>query len=107
MAETKNQDAETKTEGEAKEKTPRQPSDFHIFIRTADDQPWTPLPQTYSALTQDDAKKAAARDLAADGSEFQDIIVNGDGLQVAAVTVRGFKPIVVKVEPQPAKLVLK
>lgn len=82
---------------------PRKASKFNILVRTKDEPTWTLLPKQYEAVTQDDAKRDAARELAADGSDYQAVIL-GDGLQLVASTARGWKPIVVKVEPQPPKL---
>lgn len=87
------------------EKVQRVPSPFIILVRPIGaDEGWTQLPSPVNALTQVDAKKAAARNLLND-PEYAEII-QGSGLELAAVTVRSFKPAVVKVEPQPAKVTI-
>jgi hypothetical protein len=94
-------------EGDAPKAEPRKPSQFHIAVQLngEPENQWKFLDATFEAVTQDDAKRDAARSLV-DHPDYGPVI-QGDGLKLAAVTARGFKPIVVKVEPQPAKLVLR
>jgi hypothetical protein len=89
----------------ADEKKARVPSPFVILVRAKGaDAAWTQLPSPVQALTQDAAKNIAARSLVND--ETYGPTIQGDGLEIAAVTVRSFKPVVVRVEPQPAKVVV-
>lgn len=89
----------------SEKKAPRNPSPFVILVRAKGaDAAWTQLPSPVQALTQDAAKNVAARALVND--ETYGPTIQGDGLEIAAVTVRSFKPVVVRVEPQPAKVVV-
>lgn len=90
---------------ETAEKKERKPSTFIIAVRTKGETAWTHLERTFQTITQDDAKRDAARSLV--DHEVYGPLIQGDGIELAAVSARGFKPIVVRVEPQPAKLVLK
>lgn len=90
---------------DAVEKKPRSVTSFVVFTRNAGDTVWGTLPAPVSGRTQDEAKRNAARTLSADPAYADQI--NGDGLELAVAPARSFRPVVIKVEPQPAKVVLR
>lgn len=104
MAATEAPEKEAKTD-EA-EKKPRPITTFRVFVRPAGGVEWTALSETVDGRTQDEAKKVAARLLGAEGSEYAEHI-QGAGLEIAVTSARSFKPVLVKVEPQPAKVVIR
>lgn len=100
-----NPDAATNGSGDAPAKKDRTPSTFHIIVRQEGQTDWTMLEDTQDAITQEDAKRNAAKALV--NHEVYGPVIQGAGLELAAVSARGFKPLVVKVEPQEPKLVLR
>lgn len=88
---------------EAKE--PRPETTFRVFVRPRGGDVWTLLDQTVDGRTQDEGKKRAARMLN-DIPEYA-AQIQGDGLELAVTSARSFKPAVIKVEPQPAKVVIR
>jgi hypothetical protein len=88
---------------EAKE--PRPETVFRVFVRSVGEEAWLALDQTVSGRTQEEAKKKAARML--NDIEEYAAQIQGNGLELAVTSARSFKPVVVKVEPQPAKVVLR
>lgn len=95
--------SETKA-AEATEK-PRPETTFVVLTRTKGEVAWNVLDTKYVGRTQDEAKRKAARAL----SEHPDYApsIQGDGLEIAVTSARSFKPVLVKVEPQPAKVVVR
>jgi hypothetical protein len=94
---------EQETTDEAKE--PRPETTFRVFVRPRGGDVWTLLDQTVDGRTQDEGKKRAARMLN-DIPEYA-AQIQGDGLELAVTSARSFKPAVIKVEPQPAKVVIR
>lgn len=92
-------------EGEKKE--PRPETVFRVLVRSVGAESWLVLPedQNVTGRTQEEGKKKAARMLS-DIEEYAEQI-QGNGLELAVTSARSFKPVVVKVEPQPAKVVLR
>lgn len=89
---------------EAAEK-PRPETTFVVFTRTKGETAWNIIPKTYVGRTQDEAKRKAARALSEDADYAP--AIQGDGLEIAVTSARSFKPVLVKVEPQPAKVVVR
>lgn len=87
------------------EKAPRTETDFRVFVRPKGAESWTTLDDTVSGRTQDEAKKKAARVL--NDIEEYALLIQGDGIELAVTAARSFKPVLVRVEPQPAKVVLR
>lgn len=87
------------------EKAPRAETDFRVFVRPKGEATWTTLDETVSGRTQDEAKKKAARVL--NDIEEYALLIQGDGIELAVTAARSFKPVLVRVEPQPAKVVLR
>lgn len=85
--------------------TSRKPTEFRVFVRPKDQDVWTVLDQTVAGRTQEEAKKKAARLL--NGLDVYADEIRGEGLELAVTSARSFKPVLVKVEPQPAKVVLR
>jgi hypothetical protein len=102
MAENKQKDA-PKADGEKKEARPE--TEFVALVRPAGTEAWQHLPQTFQGKTQTDAKKEVARAL----SEVEEWAshIQGAGLEIVVTSARSFKPVLVKVEPQPAKVVIR
>lgn len=96
-------DQEPTTEGEKKE--PRPETVFRVLVRSAGAEAWIVLDDTVSGRTQEEGKKKAARMLS-DIEEYA-AQIQGNGLELAVTSARSFKPVLVKVEPQPAKVVLR
>ncbi len=91
---------------EEKVKTPpRSATTFVVFVRPKGEVQWTLLEKTYDGKTQDEGKRNAARGLGED--EHYASFIQNDGLEIAVTSARSFKPVLVKVEPQPAKVVIK
>lgn len=86
-------------------KEPRPETTFRVFVRPKGAEDWHTLDETVSGRTQEEAKKKAAR-LLNDIEEYS-AMIQGDGLELAVTSARSFKPVLVKVEPQPAKVVLR
>lgn len=97
-------DTPPKTNADA-DKKPRPETTFRVFVRAAGATEWTTLDQTVVGRTQEEAKKKAARVLN-DIEQYAEQI-RGQGLELAVTSARSFKPVLVKVEPQPAKVVLR
>lgn len=89
----------------AEKKEPRPETNFRVFVRAAGADQWTTLEQTVAGRTQEEAKKKAARVL--NDIEEYAAQIQGAGLELAVTSARSFKPVMVKVEPQPAKVVLR
>lgn len=89
-----------------KDQKDRPATSFRVFVRPAGGDEWKALDKPVTGRTQDEAKKIAARELGADGSEYA-ANIQGDGLEIAVCAARSFKPVLVKVEPQPAKVVIR
>lgn len=87
------------------EKAPRPETTFVVLTRAAGSEAWTTLDEHFVGRTQDEAKRKAARALS-ESAEYGPII-QGDGLEIAVTSARSFKPVLVKVEPQPAKVVVR
>lgn len=95
-------------EGNGKEKGEDRPlTVFVALVRPKGTEAWTLLEETFQGRTQDEAKKVIARALSADESEggYAEVI-NADGLEIAVTSARSFKPVLVKTQPQPAKVVI-
>lgn len=90
---------------EATEKKVRPVTTFRVFVRAKGEDTWEVLDQTVDGRTQEEAKKHAARML--NDIEQYAALIQGDGLELAVTSARSFKPVLVKVEPQPAKVVLR
>lgn len=90
---------------EAEKAAPRPETEFRVFVRAAGGTEWATLDQTVSGRTQEEAKKKAARVL--NDIEEYAAQIQGSGLELAVTSARSFKPVLVKVEPQPAKVVLR
>lgn len=90
---------------DAEKTAPRPETTFVVFTRAKGDETWSILGEQYVGRTQDEAKRKAARALS-DSDEYGPII-QGDGLEIAVTSARSFKPVLVKVEPQPAKVVVR
>lgn len=86
-------------------KEPRPETTFRIFTRPKGETLWQLHDATVDGRTQDEGKKRAARMLGED-SEYQ-ALIEGDGIELAVCSARSFKPQLVKVEPQPAKVVIR
>lgn len=86
-------------------KAPRPETAFRVFVRPKGEAAWVTLDATVSGRTQDEGKKRAARDL----NEIPEYaaMIQGDGLELAVTSARSFKPQLIKVEPQPAKVVIR
>lgn len=97
-------DAKPAAEAAVAEK-PRPETIFVVLTRTKGETLWSVLPTKFVGRTQDEAKRKAARALSED-SEYAPAI-QGDGLEIAVTSARSFKPVLVKVEPQPAKVVVR
>lgn len=91
--------------GDEAPKAPRPETTFRVFVRPKGEEPWLTLAETVDGRTQDEGKKRAARML----SEVPEYaaMIQGDGLEVAVTSARSFKPQLIKVEPQPAKVVIR
>lgn len=87
------------------EKTPRPETTFVVFVRAKGDELWALDSEKVTAKTQDEAKRAAARGLGE--QEQYAALIQGDGLEIAVTSARSFKPVLVKVEPQPSKVVIR
>ena len=87
------------------EKKDRPITEFVALVRPHAEESWLVLDQHYSARTQDECKKLVARSLN-DEPEYA-AHIQGDGLEIAVTSARSFKPVLVKVEPQPAKVVIR
>lgn len=92
--------------------TERKQSTFVVFVQVKG-KPETlrVLDARYQGITQDHAKRDAARAIAAidgDGhalAAYRDAVLDPKvGIEVAAVSERVWQPLHVKVEPQPAKV---
>lgn len=105
MAEAKQKDGATKDGAQKEPKEPRPETEFVALVRPAGQEAWQQLPQTYTGKTQVDAKREVARALN-DVPEWA-AHIQGDGLEIVVTSARSFKPVVVKVEPQPAKVVIR
>lgn len=90
---------------DGEDKTPRPETEFVALVRPVGAEAYQLLPQKYTGKTQDDAKRQVARALA-EVPEWAEHI-QGSGLEIAVTSARSFKPVVVKVEPQPAKVVIR
>lgn len=86
-------------------KEPRPETEFVALVRPAGTEPWQHLPSTFTGKTQTDAKRDVARALA-EVPEWQEHI-NGEGLEIVVTSARSFKPVLVKVEPQPPKVTIR
>lgn len=86
-------------------KAARSETEFRVFIRPRGEEAWLTLGKTVSGRTQDEGKKRAARAL----NEVPEYaaMIQGDGLELAVTSARSFKPQLIKVEPQPAKVVIR
>ena len=91
-------------EATADEAKPRPETTFVVLVRPKGTEPWNLIESRVTAKTQDDAKRQAARLLGED--EEYGAAIQGDGLEIAVTSARSFKPVLVKVEPQPAKVVI-
>ncbi len=87
------------------EKTPRQETVFRILSRAKGEELWRVHDETVTGRTQDEGKKRAAL-LLGKRDEYR-ALIEGDGLELAVTSARSFKPQLVKVEPQPAKVVIR
>lgn len=87
------------------EKKERPSTEFVALVRPKGAEGWEILDATYTARTQDEAKKIVARAL----NEVEEYAahIQGEGLEIAVTSARSFKPVLVKVEPQPAKVVIR
>lgn len=94
-----------KTKDAAEKKEPRPETEFVALVRPVGTETYQLLPQNFAGKTQDDAKRQVARAL----NEVPEwsAHIQGDGLEIAVTSARSFKPVVVKVEPQPAKVVIR
>lgn len=90
---------------EQTEKKDRPVTEFVALVRPTGADGWEILDERYSARTQDEAKKLVARGL----NEVEEYAnhIQGEGLEIAVTSARSFKPVLVKVEPQPAKVVIR
>lgn len=80
---------------------------FVALVRPKGEDEWTLLDERFEGRTQDEAKKVIARTLSADESDGgYGEVINGDGLEIAVTSARSFKPVLVKTQPQPAKVVI-
>lgn len=86
-------------------KSPRQETVFRVFSRAKGETLWLLHDETVTGRTQDEGKKRAATMLG-ENPEYAEII-QADGLELAVTSARSFKPQLVKVEPQPAKVVIR
>jgi hypothetical protein len=87
------------------EKKQRPETEFVALIRPRGQENWQLIPSRYTGKNQDDAKRQVARALA-EIDEWR-AHIEGDGLEIAVTSARSFKPVLVKVEPQPAKVVIR
>jgi hypothetical protein len=83
---------------------PRPETTFVVLVRAKGETPWNLIQERVTAKTQDDAKKQAAR-LLGEQEQYR-ALIEGEGLEIAVTSARSFKPVLVKVEPQPAKVVI-
>lgn len=84
---------------------PRQETTFRIFSRAKGEELWRVHDETVDGRTQDEGKKRAAVKLGE--QDAYRALIEGDGLELAVTSARSFKPQLVKVEPQPAKVVIR
>lgn len=87
------------------DKKDRPITEFVALVRPKGETAWSILSERHSARTQDECKKLVARSLN-DQPEYAQHI-QGEGLEIAVTSARSFKPVLVKVEPQPAKVVIR
>jgi hypothetical protein len=92
-------------ETEGDDKTPRQETVFRVLSRAKGEELWRVHDDTVTGRTQDEGKKRAAVMLG-EREEYA-AVIQGDGLELAVTSARSFKPQLVKVEPQPAKVVIR
>lgn len=90
---------------EAEKAAPRPVTTFRVLVRPVGGVEWTLIDATVDGRTQDEGKKAASRLLAEDGTYGP--LIQGEGIEIAVTSARSFKPVTVKVEPQPAKVVIR
>lgn len=97
--------ATAEKEKTAEKKEARAETEFVAFVRPSGQDAWQLLDQHFQGKTQDDAKRQVARAL----SEVPEwsAHIQGSGLEIAVTSARSFKPVIVKVEPQPAKVVIR
>lgn len=86
-------------------KEARQETVFRIFSRAKGETLWNLHDETVTGRTQDEGKKRAAQSLG-ERDEYA-AVIQGDGLELAVTSARSFKPQLVRVEPQPAKVVIR